>query len=109
MNRVKTLALGLDAPGAGNGNIYTVFLRNAEAVRIAETLRGLLSGSESSRTTTHRDHARPATPPRRPRATAPAAARRSRRRAELGDPGLPADQLDHHHRVRAGVPRRCAP
>ena len=52
MARIKSLALGLDGPGAGNGNIYTVFLRNAEAVRIAETLRGLLSGSESSRTTT---------------------------------------------------------
>ena len=52
MNRMKSLALGLDAPGVGNNNIYTVFLRNAEATRIAETLRGLLSGSESSRTTT---------------------------------------------------------
>jgi general secretion pathway protein D len=53
MHRVKTLALGLDTPGAGNGNIYTVFLRNAEAARIAETLRGLLSGAtETSRTTT---------------------------------------------------------
>lgn len=52
MLRIKALALGLDAPGAGNNNIYTVFLRNAEATRIAETLRGLLSGSESTRTTT---------------------------------------------------------
>jgi general secretion pathway protein D len=52
MARIKALALGLDTPGAGNGNIYVVFLRNAEAARIAETLRGLLSGSESSRTTT---------------------------------------------------------
>jgi general secretion pathway protein D len=52
MRRIKTVALGLDAPGAGNNNIYTVFLRNAEAVKIADTLRGLLSGSESSRTTT---------------------------------------------------------
>jgi general secretion pathway protein D len=52
MARVRTLVAGLDAPGAGNNNIYTVFLRNAEASRIAETLRGLLSGSESSRTTT---------------------------------------------------------
>ena len=51
MLRIKALALGLDAPGAGNNNIYTVFLRNAEATRIAETLRGLLSGSESSRVT----------------------------------------------------------
>ena len=52
MARIKTLALGLDTPGAGNNNIYTVFLRNAEATRIAETLRGLLSGNETSRTTT---------------------------------------------------------
>jgi general secretion pathway protein D len=52
MLRIKAIALGLDAPGAGNNNIYTVFLRNAEATRIAETLRGLLSGSESSRVTT---------------------------------------------------------
>jgi general secretion pathway protein D len=52
MLRIKAIALGLDAPGAGNNNIYTVFLRNAEAARIAETLRGLLSGSESSRVTT---------------------------------------------------------
>ncbi len=50
--RIQALAVGLDTPGAGNGNIYTVFLRNAEATRIAETLRGLLSGSESSRSTT---------------------------------------------------------
>lgn len=49
MQRIKTLALGLDTPGAGNGNIYTVFLRNAEATRIAETLRGLLAGGESAR------------------------------------------------------------
>ncbi len=52
MNRIKSLAIGLDAPGAGGGNIYTVFLRNAEATRIAETLRGLLAGSDLTRTTT---------------------------------------------------------
>jgi general secretion pathway protein D len=52
MNRIKSLALGLDTPGAGSGNIYTVFLRNAEATRIAETLRGLLAGSDLTRTTT---------------------------------------------------------
>jgi general secretion pathway protein D len=52
MARIKSLALGLDSPGAGSGNIYVVFLRNAEATRIAETLRGLMSGAESTRTTT---------------------------------------------------------
>jgi general secretion pathway protein D len=50
MNRIKALALGLDTPGAGSGNIHVVFLRNAEAARIADTLRGLLSGNETSRT-----------------------------------------------------------
>ena len=52
MARIKALALGLDTPGASGGNIHVVFLRNAEAARIAETLRGLMSGSEASRTTT---------------------------------------------------------
>jgi general secretion pathway protein D len=52
MARIKTLALGLDTPGAAAGNIYTVFLRNAEAVKIAETLRGLLAGGETTRSTT---------------------------------------------------------
>ena len=52
MARVKALAVGLDTPGAAAGNIYTVFLRNAEAVKIAETLRGLLAGGESTRSTT---------------------------------------------------------
>jgi len=45
LQRVKTLVASLDTPGAGAGNIHVVYLRNAEAVRIAETLRALLSGS----------------------------------------------------------------
>src|SRR5258706_4293447 len=51
--RIKTLAAGLDTPGAGAGNIFVVPLRNAEAVKIAETLRALLSGTsaEAARTT----------------------------------------------------------
>ncbi len=52
MHRIKSLALGLDTPSAGNGNIYTVFLRNADCTKIADTLRGLLAGSESTRSTT---------------------------------------------------------
>jgi general secretion pathway protein D len=49
MTRIKTLAASLDTPGAGSGNIHVVYLRNAEATRIADTLRGLLSGSETGR------------------------------------------------------------
>ncbi len=49
ITRIKSLAASLDVPGAGAGNIHVVYLRNAEAAKIAETLRGLLSGAESSR------------------------------------------------------------
>jgi general secretion pathway protein D len=49
MTRIKTLAASLDTPGAGSGNIHVVYLRNAEAARIADTLRGLLSGAEAGR------------------------------------------------------------
>lgn len=49
--RIKTLIAGLDIPTAAGGNIHVVYLRNAEAVKVAETLRGLLSGSASSSAT----------------------------------------------------------
>jgi general secretion pathway protein D len=74
MARIKALALGLDTPGASMGNIYTVFLRNAEATRIAETLRGLLSGNEISRTTTTTTAPTGATATQTTASTAPAAA-----------------------------------
>jgi general secretion pathway protein D len=48
MTRVKTLAASLDTPGAGAGNIFVVPLRNAEATKMAETLRALLAGGEAS-------------------------------------------------------------
>ena len=47
--RIKSLAASLDTPGAGAGNVHVVYLRNAEATKIAETLRGLLGGAESAR------------------------------------------------------------
>ena len=43
--RIKNLVAGLDIPTAAGGNIHVVYLRNAEAVKVAETLRGLLSGA----------------------------------------------------------------
>ena len=48
ITRIKALAASLDSPGAGAGNVHVVYLRNAEAAKIAETLRGLLSGAESA-------------------------------------------------------------
>ena len=49
LSRIKALAASLDTPGAGAGNIHVVYLRNAEATKIADTLRGLLSGAEAGR------------------------------------------------------------
>ncbi len=50
ISRIKALVAGLDTPTAANGNIHVVYLRNAEATKLAETLRGLMSGSGSGGT-----------------------------------------------------------
>ena len=44
VSRVRSLVTGMDTPEAATGNIHVVYLRNAEATKVAETLRGLLSG-----------------------------------------------------------------
>lgn len=41
---VRGLVAGLDVAGMAGGNIHVVYLRNAEAMKLAETLRGILSG-----------------------------------------------------------------
>ncbi len=48
VTRIKALIGGIDIPTAANGNIHVVYLRNAEATKLAETLRGLLSGASAS-------------------------------------------------------------
>lgn len=50
IGKIRALAAKLDAPGGSGGNIHVVYLRNAEAPKLAETLRALLSGE--SRTST---------------------------------------------------------
>ena len=42
--RVKALIADLDTPGRPGGNMFIIYLRNAEAARVALTLRSLLSG-----------------------------------------------------------------
>ncbi|MDX9699235.1 MAG: type II secretion system secretin GspD [Rhodocyclaceae bacterium] len=44
---VRRLIASLDQPGAG-GNIHVVYLRNAEAVKVAQTLNAALSGDHSA-------------------------------------------------------------
>ncbi len=45
INLAKSLISRLDVPSSQPGNINVVYLRNAEAVRLAQVLRGVLSGT----------------------------------------------------------------
>jgi general secretion pathway protein D len=42
--RVRQLIADLDTPGRAGGNIFIIYLKNAEAARVAATLRSLLAG-----------------------------------------------------------------
>jgi general secretion pathway protein D len=42
--RVRALIEQLDTPGRAGGNIFIIYLKNAEAIRVAQTLRALLAG-----------------------------------------------------------------
>jgi len=42
--RIRALASSVDVPNAGIGNIHVVYLKNAEATKLAETLRGVMTG-----------------------------------------------------------------
>jgi general secretion pathway protein D len=44
MNLVRTLVARLDQPSSQPGNIHVVYLRNAEAIKLAQTLSGVLGG-----------------------------------------------------------------
>jgi general secretion pathway protein D len=45
--RVRALVEQLDTPGRAGGNIFIIYLKNAEAARVAATLRALLTGSDT--------------------------------------------------------------
>jgi len=48
LNRIRQLIEKLDTPAAGVGNIHVIYLKNAEALKVAEALRGIMTG-ESGR------------------------------------------------------------
>jgi general secretion pathway protein D len=50
VTRVRSLAAGMDTEGAGSGNVRVVYLKNAEAAKLAETLRGLLNAANAPAT-----------------------------------------------------------
>jgi len=59
---VRALIEQLDTAGRAGGNIFIIYLKNAEAVRVAQTLRALLAGGKRYQ---RRPGARPAWPRRR--------------------------------------------
>jgi len=48
ITRIRALVAQIDTPTAANGNINVVYLKNAEATKVAETLRGLMGGSSAA-------------------------------------------------------------
>jgi general secretion pathway protein D len=42
--RLRSLVAMLDSPGGAGGNIHVIYLKNAEAVKLAETLRSIYQG-----------------------------------------------------------------
>jgi len=52
--RLRSLIAMLDAPTSAAGNIHVVYMRNAEAVKVAETLRAIYLGETGSATATPR-------------------------------------------------------
>ena len=46
--RVRQMITELDTPGRPGGNMFIVYLKNAEATRIAQTLRAMLTGGDSA-------------------------------------------------------------
>ncbi|MEO6929676.1 MAG: secretin N-terminal domain-containing protein, partial [Casimicrobiaceae bacterium] len=48
--RARQLVGELDTAGRAGGNMFIVYLKNAEAVKVAQTLRSMLTGQESSGT-----------------------------------------------------------
>ncbi|MBK5105569.1 MAG: type II secretion system secretin GspD, partial [Burkholderiales bacterium] len=48
LQRVRQLAAMLDSPTSVGGNIHVIYLKNAEAVKLAEVLRAIYSGESSS-------------------------------------------------------------
>ena len=44
LTRIRSMLKGMDTPAAAGGGIHVIYLRNSEASKMAETLRGILAG-----------------------------------------------------------------
>jgi len=72
--RIQELADSLDLPGAAGGNIYVVYLKNAQADRLAEALRAIVTGQPLARAAAAAPTAGPPGAPPPPQAVQPVAA-----------------------------------
>lgn len=52
LSHVRSLIASLDQPASNNGNIHVVYLKNAEATKVAQTLRAIVSNDGSAATST---------------------------------------------------------
>jgi general secretion pathway protein D len=50
LTRLRSFVKVLDSPTSASGNIHVVYLKNAEAVKLAETLRAIYSGESTPET-----------------------------------------------------------
>jgi general secretion pathway protein D len=50
INSIRQLVATMDQPGAAGGNIHVVYLKNADATKVAQTLRSVLTGDSRSAT-----------------------------------------------------------
>ena len=74
--RIRELAESMDLPTAAGGNIHVVYLKNAQAERLAEALRAIISGQPAAARAVSQVSAAPGQAPPPP----PGAPRRRRRR-----------------------------
>ncbi|MEN9659089.1 MAG: type secretion system protein GspD [Pseudomonadota bacterium] len=49
--QIKKLAATMDNQGSSGGNIHVVYLKNAEAAKLANTLKGIMTGQDSGSST----------------------------------------------------------
>ena len=71
LRRVRELVAMLDSPTSASGNIHVIYLKNAEATKLAEVLRAIYSGETPA---AHAAAAAPASPLGQAPAAAPASA-----------------------------------
>lgn len=62
LKQVRAMVVALDQPSQAGANVRVVYLRNADASRVAQTLRALLSSSASPLADTKRNNTLPSAP-----------------------------------------------